>query len=229
MRAPTPFHLPRALAIAAFTLGIAATLVTPASADRTPSVDVGHASAADAPPLPTWPMFHDSVDRLGVQTNEPILNASNVSHLGIKWSAQTGDDIWSSPAVVNGTVYVGSYDHKIYAFDASTGATKWTYATGDAVESSPAIVNGILYVGSDDHYLYALNAASGALVWKAATGDRIAEDSPAVANGIVYIGSYDGNFYAFDANTGVLKWRKDAIWKAWESPAVANGIVYIGT
>lgn len=34
----------------------------------------------------------------------------------------------STPAVVNGVVYVGSEDRRIYAFDAITGQLKWMNA-----------------------------------------------------------------------------------------------------
>jgi hypothetical protein len=34
------------------------------------------------------------------------------------WSYQTGDRVVSSPAVVDGVVYVGSYDHSVYAIGA---------------------------------------------------------------------------------------------------------------
>jgi outer membrane protein assembly factor BamB len=39
------------------------------------------------------------------------------------WTATTGSNIVSSPAVANGVVYVGSWDHKLYALDANTGST----------------------------------------------------------------------------------------------------------
>ncbi len=32
------------------------------------------------------------------------------------WTAATGGYVYSSPAVANGVVYVGSYDGKLYAF-----------------------------------------------------------------------------------------------------------------
>ena len=32
------------------------------------------------------------------------------------WSYTTGGEVWSSPAVANGVVYIGSYDGKVYAF-----------------------------------------------------------------------------------------------------------------
>jgi outer membrane protein assembly factor BamB len=82
-----------------------------------------------------------------------------------RWTATIGSlGSDSSPAVANGVVYVGSYDHKLYAFDAAgykgcsgtpkTCAPLWTASTGGAVESSPAVANGMVYVGSDDGKLH---------------------------------------------------------------------------
>ena len=71
------------------------------------------------------------------------------------WSYTTGSGVTSSPAVANGVVYVGSYDDKVYALNASTGALLWSYTTGYEVFSSPAVANGVLYVGSDDYKVYA--------------------------------------------------------------------------
>ena len=61
-----------------------------------------------------------------------------------------GRHVQSSPAVANGIVYVGSGDARLWAFDATTGATKWTGNTTGAVFSSPAVANGVVYVGSND-------------------------------------------------------------------------------
>jgi outer membrane protein assembly factor BamB len=68
----------------------------------------------------------------------------------------------SSPAIgSDGTVYVGSYDHKVYALNGRNGARKWVFVTGDVVQSSPAIgPDGTLYVGSWDHKVYALKTES---------------------------------------------------------------------
>jgi phosphatidylinositol-3-phosphatase len=57
---------------------------------------------------------------------------------------------------VNGTVYVGSNDNKVYALNASTGTVLSTTSTGSAVASSPAIANGNVFVGSNDNNVYAL-------------------------------------------------------------------------
>jgi outer membrane protein assembly factor BamB len=137
------------------------------------------------------------------------------------WTATTGGDVESSPAVANGVVYVGSHDGELYAYDAAgttgcSGSPKtweplWTATAGNYVQSSPAVANGVVYVGSEDHSVYAFDAAgmtgcSGspktcAPLWTAATGSFV-YSSPAVANGIVYVGSYDGKLYAFGLPIG---------------------------
>ena len=65
--------------------------------------------------------------------------------------------MYSSPAVANGVVYVGSIDDNVYALNAATGAKLWGYTTGSYVDSSPAVANGVVYVGSYDHNLYAFH------------------------------------------------------------------------
>ena len=61
-------------------------------------------------------------------------------------------------AIVDGVVYVGSYDGKVYALDAETGELVWSYDTDDSVFSSPAAVDGVVYIGSDDGHVCALDA-----------------------------------------------------------------------
>ena len=53
-------------------------------------------------------------------------------HRGQDLELHDRDLVDSSPAVVNGVVYVGSNDHKVYALKASTGTKIWSYTTGDS-------------------------------------------------------------------------------------------------
>ena len=79
-----------------------------------------------------WSEFH----RPNMQRWNPcekVLNVNNVGNLGLKWSYTTGSEVYSSPAVANGVVYVGSDDNNVYALNASTGAKLWSYATGGSV------------------------------------------------------------------------------------------------
>jgi outer membrane protein assembly factor BamB len=145
-----------------------------------------------------------------------------------RWNYTTGSYIESSPAVVNGIVYIGSGDHKVYALHADTGIQIWNFTTGGYVDSSPAIANGIAYVGSYDNKIYALNAETGSQIWNFTTGGWVSS-SPAIANGIVYIGSYDNKVYALDGDTGIQIWNYTTGNYVDSSPAVENGTVYFAS
>src|SRR5579862_792691 len=104
-----------------------------------------------------WAEFHEQ----NMQRRNPcetVLDVDNVGKLALKWSYTIGKHVYSSPAVANGVVYVGSGNHNVYALDAETGTRLWQYTTGSHVYSSPAVANGVVYVGSSDHNVYAFDA-----------------------------------------------------------------------
>jgi outer membrane protein assembly factor BamB len=150
-----------------------------------------------------------------------------------KWRYPTGGAVRSSPAIAaDGTVYVGSDDHYLYAFDPN-GTLKWRYPTEDAVRSSPAIAaDGTVYVGSDDHYLYALDP-NGTLKWHYQFGDVVCASPAIAADGTVYACARDSCLLAINPD-GSLKWRCPTGMPAgssifYSSPAIAtDGTVYVG-
>ena len=101
-----------------------------------------------------WSMFGYGPDHLR-SSPETSLSSSNVGALTTKWTLTTNGSVHSSPAVVNGVVYVGSFDFKVYAVNATSGRLLWTATTGGGVFSSPAVVQGVVYVGSEDNKVYA--------------------------------------------------------------------------
>ena len=143
------------------------------------------------------------------------------------WSFATGDEVYSSPRVVGGVLYIGSNDGHLYALDALSGKEFWTHQTSGAVTSSPAVADGTVYFGCDDGRLYAVEAARGVRRWAFRTGGAM-HSSPAVAEGLVYIGCRDNFLYALEIATGKPRWRfKGGGWFN-SSPIVAAGIVYVG-
>jgi len=86
------------------------------------------------------------------------LFAVNAGTGKLSWDYTTGQKITSSPSVANGVVYVGSFDHKFYAWNATSGERLWSFTTeGKIYQSSPAVANGIVYITSGDGYLYAFH------------------------------------------------------------------------
>lgn len=127
------------------------------------------------------------------------------------------------------TVFVGSGDASLYAFDANTGAIRWSFQTNGPIISGPTVADSVVYVGSNDGEEYALGASNGALLWKFQTQGAVLSTA-AVANGVVFFGSNDDNIYALDARTGTLIWQYTTQNIAFiSSPVVVNGVVYIGS
>jgi outer membrane protein assembly factor BamB len=151
----------------------------------------------------------------------------------LKWRFQTGGTVYSSPPIgADGTLYVGSTDHYIYALNPD-GTLKWRFKTGDLVVTSPAIgADGTIYVGSIDNYIYALNP-DGTLKWRFQTDDSV-WSSPAIgADGTIYVGSQDGYTYALNPD-GTLKWRFETAPGGFyfysSSPAIgSDGTLYVGS
>ena len=73
--------------------------------------------------------------------------------------------MYGSPAVWRGRVFVGSYDHDFYAFDAATGSLLWKFHANGPVSGSATVVDGLVYFATLGRRTYALDAATGKQVW----------------------------------------------------------------
>jgi len=63
-----------------------------------------------------WAQFRFVPRHSGTNPYENVLSPANVANLNVSWSATTSGVIFSSPAVANGVVYAGSFDHNLYAY-----------------------------------------------------------------------------------------------------------------
>jgi outer membrane protein assembly factor BamB len=144
------------------------------------------------------------------------------------WEFVCEDEIRSSPAVSDGVVYIGSYDHNLYATDARTGEYIWKYATEDVISSSPCVWQDTVFIGSDDRVVYALLKDSGRILWSAQTRGRVIS-SPRVALGHLFVGSDDHCLYNLEARTGREVWKFETEGCVRSSPAVSEDFVYFGS
>jgi outer membrane protein assembly factor BamB len=174
-----------------------------------------------------WPMWRADPMHSSTAQQGP-------SSLTLNWKFTTNGSVISSPSVVNGIVYFGSQDKKIYAIGAWSGSLIWSFTTRNAVESSPAVVNGKVYTGGDDGYVYCLDAYTGALIWNTyVNGDLpftyntiVLKSSPAVSDGIVYIGSLNNYMYALNEENGNVVWKTKTNGPIESSPAVVDNAVF---
>jgi outer membrane protein assembly factor BamB len=158
---------------------------------------------------------------------------------GVAWRFETGSAVRSSPALLHGTLFVGSTDGFLYALEAESGALLWTFDAGAPIASSPAVTEGVVLLGSRDGVLHGVSASDGAPMWRLETGPDLPlawgyegwdyiTSSPTLAGGTAYWGSGDGNVYAVDPQTGRERWRFDTGGRIRSTPAVAEGLLVIG-
>ena len=175
-------------------------------------------------PSSKWTQFRGTPNLGGISDSSIPPNPK------LLWSLELGESIDSSAAIVDGTVYVGTYAGEVVALDLTTGAIKWRYQASDRMgigESSPAVGHGLVFVGDLAGVVHAIDADQGTKVWSFATQGEI-KSSPVLAEGRVLVGSYDGFLYGLTAQSGELEWQLETDNYVHATPAIFNGIAYFG-
>jgi outer membrane protein assembly factor BamB len=212
-----------------------------ATAFATPSIAYGNLYGGASSymwcfgPPADWSMFRGSADMPGVAEGQ-----AGPVNLEYKWVFNTGGPVTSSASVVDGKVYIGSFDHNIYCLDAYSGEEIWSFETNDRVLATPAVWGGIVYSGIEDGTLYALNKDTGALLFSRsgfATSDLAfapaafsIRSSPIISDdGRLFIGGMDHKIYCLNTLTGATLWQVQTGGPVGASAVVVDGVVYIAS
>jgi len=196
-------------------------------------------------PASDWPTFRGDIGRTGCSSSRVPRTAE------LLWTAKIPKegDIWSSPCVSGGRLYIGGVSGNMYCLDADTGARVWTFFTnsGQPVYCSPTVEGNRLFFAGYQA-LYAVPCedpnsdgiiTSDEIFWEyhfgPSTGgvNDVNCASPLVLEGTVIIGSVDQYFYGFDSRNGKLLWRTYTVYRGQHafssSPAVRGNSVFAAT
>src|SRR5262249_33980719 len=145
--------------------------------------------SAHAVTLTDWPEYLFGVNHRSF-TPDNVITPSNVGTLHQVWHfkpppstlpGQPPPQVFASPTVVAGRVYVGFNNGVFYALELATGNVVWQRFLGfvpaltctargftSTATVKPNPVTGVLtvYVNAGDGYLYALNAQNGSTIWR---------------------------------------------------------------
>jgi outer membrane protein assembly factor BamB len=155
--------------------------------------------------------------------------------------ARTGEICWefyggidTTPAYLNGRIYVNDGSKTVYCLDAETGDTLWWKTIEWTNFSSVSLDGERIFVGTGEGVI-CLELETGQILWKSRCEGYILQ-TPAVAYNKVFVGSFDGVFYCMDAENGDIIWKielEDKIPKVDRriscSAAIADGKVAFGT
>jgi outer membrane protein assembly factor BamB len=140
----------------------------------------------------------------------------------------------SSPVVTAGSVFIGDWSGRVYAFAKRTGKLRWATKLHGQVKGAVAVSGNRVYAADYSSHVYALSLRSGKILWQAKAQPRLGHagnfySTPAVAYGRVYIGATDGKVYSFGATTGKLRWSQSTGGFVYASPAVWRDRVFAGS
>jgi outer membrane protein assembly factor BamB len=173
-----------------------------------------------------WPMYnHDAV---GTRCNpaEDKLTHDSVRGLKVKWVFPTAGDVYGTPSVVDGIVYVGDTSGTFYALK-SSGARAivvWKANVGSPITDSALVTNQMVIFGDLAGNIHGLDRLHGTEVWSVRPESNLTAaffGSPILVDGQVVIGissnerprkeTFRGSVVRLDPNTGNIVWQRYVI------------------
>ncbi len=153
--------------------------------------------------IPTSAQIPASIATLGAwafcgnYANEAV--AFDIEGGKVAWTYQDRAlPFFSSPAISDRLVLIGSRDKHLHAIDRQSGAGVWKFPTGGRVEGSPIVFTDGVVFGSTDGRLYAADLATGTELWRLDLGESLIA-SPAFGAGQIVIGGEKGTVFAIRA------------------------------
>jgi hypothetical protein len=189
-------------------------------------------------------------DKVLVGGKDGFLYALNLTDGKVLWKTKITDNpgasgVTSSPTIVMGKVYLGSYDSKggagfLFCLDERTGNIVWKNTTYSSVYfSSPSVYGDRVYVGTMGLYnssnmkweapygIYCFNTKTGEALWSYPVEGSVGS-SPTIVDEKVLFTSKNGYIYSLDAEMGTMIWKKE-IGSSVSSPAVKGDSIYVGS
>lgn len=139
-----------------------------------------------------------------------------------------GAPIESSPVVVDGVDYFGSWNGNVYAFDLRRKRFRWIFRSGYKITAAAALDHGKVFIGDYGGRLLVLNERTGRLRFARRVNGKI-YGAVAIDHGRVFVPSSDGDSLTAFTTSGRRLWRRVTSNYVYSSPAVWRGRVFFGS
>jgi len=168
------------------------------------------------------------------------------------WTYDTKSKINGGLAIVDDVLFVDTFDFRILALDALSGAVRWQSKTDNIVMSTPIVADGKVFVGTghngglhsgassfayatrggaqdppmwgreEGDHMLAFDAGSGVKAWSYRTAG---EDmpSPVYVDGTIVFANGDFHAYGLDARNGSARWQRELRGISTMASAAATG------
>ncbi|NLF93611.1 MAG: PQQ-binding-like beta-propeller repeat protein [Oligosphaeraceae bacterium] len=148
----------------------------------------------------------------------------------VLWSYATGSRITGGALYSRGTVFVGSYDQVLYAFEAASGKLQFKYECGDSINGTPALseTQQALYLNSCDGIFRKIALPSGELSASLDLSSPLPA-SPLLAGEILYVLTHQGELLALQAADLSVIYRVQTPDTYLSSPYAAGEFLFLTT
>lgn len=168
-----------------------------------------------------WPLMRGDAIATGV-ARTPLPDK-----LQVLWKHSVDGGAYDiTPAVVEGVVYIGDLDGRVFALNLADGKEKWAKKFETGFNASPSVKDGHVYLGDQDGLFYCLDAKTGEPKWKHTTEAEI-NSCAGFWNEFVVVGSQDGNLYCLHAKSGEEKWKMTTGDQIRCSPTIAGNRSFV--
>ena len=166
-----------------------------------------------------WPQFRGTPQQLGIAGSDLPLKLEPV------WTYSLAEGAETTPAIVDGRVFIGGLSGTFAALDLKTGKELWKIEVEEEIKSSALVHGGTVFFGDEYGRLRALDAEKGTEVWTFEAESSVTAPPNLIPgpDGCLVVGSYDNSIYCIDAKTGKSKWRVETEGYVHGSPAISSG------
>src|SRR5690606_12487628 len=132
------------------------------------------------------------------------------------WRSDVGSEMFGTPLVSEGRLYVGADDGRVRALDLADGSEAWAFDAGGPVCGAITTDGRLLFALADDGVLHAVRDGGTAAVpeWRLDLADTVVlrgvydayGSAPVVVGDALVLGTADGVVHAVSARDGGLLW-----------------------
>ncbi|MFC7077687.1 outer membrane protein assembly factor BamB family protein [Haloarcula halophila] len=150
-----------------------------------------------------------------------------------EWRYATGLESDATPAVADGTVFVGGNDTYIRALSAADGSQRWRYKADHRIDANVSVGGGRVFAGSRDGVVVALDAADGSRQWRyrlpTEDGDRLVPETVTTDGSRVYVTAGE-SLHTLAVADGTVCWSRPDLNGGYNAGvAVGDGRLYAAT
>ena len=158
--------------------------------------------------------------------------ALNANTGRLDWQYDTRSTIGNSVNLVDGVLYFGTGNNKIWAIDIKSHDTLGTWKGGvtlsNEVAAAPLVANGFVYAVTLDQTLHAVGAATGKERWQYRVNGSVLHLSPVINGDYIYVPN-GSNITCLLGRTGANRWNQFLRFDVAVTPVISNDTLFVVT